>query len=210
MKKIISFSVWGDKENYLNGAFRNIMLARSFYPGWIPRFYHCGLSSEYVKKLQDMGAETIEKQFYKDAWFGLYWRFCPMYDDPEIERFIVRDTDARLSGREADAVEQWEESGKSFHIMRDNAAHNVPILGGMWGSIPGIIPDFADKIRGWMHTIQGCVDNPRGRYHDTDQQFLWNVVWPVVKNNHIAHGIHLFGGELPFRVINSDGYKVGT
>lgn len=133
-----------------------------------------------------------------------------MYDDPEIERFIVRDTDARLSGREADAVEEWIESGIPFHVMRDNAAHNVPILGGMWGSIPGLIPDFANKIRGWMQTIQGNKDNPRGRYHDTDQQFLWNVVWPVVRNNCLAHGINLFGWEKPFRVINADEYKVGT
>lgn len=210
MKKIISFSIWGTDKNYINGAFKNIALAKQFYPGWIPRFYYNGLSAEFVRRGMEQGAEFIEKPFYKDHWFGLYWRFCPMYDDMNIERFIVRDTDARLSAREADAVAEWIESKKPFHIMRDNKAHNIPILGGMWGAIPGCIPNFADNIRRWMQTVHGDPSNPRGRYHGTDQFFLEKFVWPHIKNNHIAHGITLFGGERPFRVENPDGYKVGT
>lgn len=211
MKNIISFSVWGDEKKYIDGALTNISLANKYYPDWIVRFY-CqeNMPSEYMSELQNRGCEIRPKQFYRDSWFGLYWRFCPMYDDSDINRFIVRDTDARISPREVDAVNEWIESEKPFHIMRDNQAHNVPILGGMWGSFPNIIPDFELKLKTWMQTIPGDDKNPRGRFHNTDQEFLWKYVWPVIKDNHIAHGIKYYGNEKPFRVNNSDNYKVGT
>ena len=41
--------------------------------------------------------------------------------------------DSRLSMREKNAVDEWLESGKSLHIMRDHPHHNFFILGGMWG-----------------------------------------------------------------------------
>ena len=39
MKKIISFSLWGDNTRYLFGAIQNIELAKIYYPDWICRFY---------------------------------------------------------------------------------------------------------------------------------------------------------------------------
>lgn len=211
MKKIISYSIWGDKPMYLEGALYNIELAKKFYPGWKVRFYYqSDMPNHFVTQLKLTGAECIPKQFYRDTWFGLYWRFCPMYDDPQVERFIVRDTDAKLSAREADAVQQWIESRKPFHIMRDNKEHNIEILGGMWGAIPGCIPDFDHNIRRWMQTVQGDPRNPRGRFHGTDQDFLKFHAWPIIKDNHIAHGIKYYKNELPFRIENPDGYKVGT
>jgi hypothetical protein len=64
--------------------------------------------------------------------FGMFWRFM-VYDDKEVERFIVRDTDSRLNTREKEAVDQWIESDKNLHIMRDHPQHGVLILGGTWG-----------------------------------------------------------------------------
>jgi hypothetical protein len=211
MKKIISYSIWGDSPMYLDGALNNIRLADKFYPGWTVRFYYQdNMPSKLLLQLKNAGAELKPKPFYRDAWFGLYWRFCPMYDDRDIERFIVRDTDAKISAREADAVQQWIESKKPFHIMRDNREHNIEILGGMWGAVPGCVPDFAVNIRRWMQTVHGDTKNPRGRFHGTDQDFLKVFVWPYIKDNHIAHGIKYYKNEIPFRVENPDGYKVGT
>lgn len=211
-KKVISFSIWGSDSSYWEGAFKNIDLAHKLYPGWIVRFYHDSTMpmADRQRFLRRLGVELIPKQYYRDPWFGLYWRFCPMYDDQTIERFVVRDTDARISPREVDAVNEWIESGKPFHIMRDNTAHNIPILGGMWGAIPGCIPKFADNIRRWMHNVKGDPKNTRGQFHGTDQDFLGQYAWPHIKNNHIAHGIKYLGNERPFRVENPDGYKVGT
>lgn len=209
--KIISFSIWGDNDKYLNGAKANIGLAKKHYPGWVVRFYHqADMPEAVLAPLREDGVELVPKGFYKDPWFGLYWRFCPMYDSPQIERFVVRDTDSPLSARDADAVKQWIDSGKPFHIMRDNPAHNIEILGGMWGSVPGLIPNFERALKGWIATVGGDKSNPVGRYHGTDQEFLKACVWPAVKDNHIAHGIKYLGNEIPFRVTNPCNFKVGT
>lgn len=211
MKRVVSMSVWGNDQKYISGALKNVALAAKHYPGWTLRFYHqADMSADIIKTLTDTGAEMRPKCFFTDPWFGLYWRFCPMYDDPKIERFIVRDTDSPLSEREADAVAEWIESKKPFHIMRDNTAHNIEILGGMWGSVAGLLPGFEKNLKAWMATVKGDRKNPSGRYHGTDQDFLKVFVWPHVKNNHIAHGIRFIGGERPFRVHNPGGFKVGT
>jgi hypothetical protein len=139
----------------------------------------------------------------------LYWRFEPMYDDPTIERFIVRDSDSRINGREADAVQEWIDSDLPFHIMRDNPAHNIEIMGGMWGAVPGIIPEFRQMMAQWVEELKPNPDNPKGLFHGTDQMFLCQHIWPYIRGCHLAHDEHFqyTGRERPFRVkLKRDGY----
>ena len=60
------------------------------------------------------------------------WRFLVL-GDPTVRKFASRDLDSQISGRERDAVRQWENSEFLFHGMRDHPHHYAPILGGMWG-----------------------------------------------------------------------------
>ena len=46
---------------------------------------------------------------------------------------MSRDLDSRLNDREQAAVQEWLNSKKEFHIMRDHPMHGWPILGGLWG-----------------------------------------------------------------------------
>ena len=63
MKKIISFSLWGDNPKYLTGAVENIKLQKEFYPDWICRFYiHNSVPSYIHHRLKNDGAEVIEKE----------------------------------------------------------------------------------------------------------------------------------------------------
>ena len=60
------------------------------------------------------------------------WRFLPFEN---VERFISRDADSRLSIREKLAVDKWIESDKTLHIMRDHPHHNVYIFAGLFGLV---------------------------------------------------------------------------
>ena len=55
MKKVISFSLWGDNPKYTIGAIRNAELIESIYPGWVGRFY-CGESvpTDIINKLKSL------------------------------------------------------------------------------------------------------------------------------------------------------------
>jgi len=78
----------------------------------------------------------------------MFWRFLPA-SDPDMDILIVRDTDSRLGLRERLAVNEWLESGKNFHIMRDHPQHGTLILGGMWECRKNVIPYMLGLVALW-------------------------------------------------------------
>jgi len=133
MKKIITFSLWGDNPFYTVGAIRNAELAKEFYPDWICRFY-IGNSTpqDVIDKLDSFDNTEIVLMNTDEGWDGMFWRFYPVTDS-DVDVMISRDVDSRITYREAAAVNEWLESGKTLHIMRDHPMHTEPIMGGMWG-----------------------------------------------------------------------------
>jgi len=214
MKKIISFSIWGPKDKYTKAALLNVELAKKIYPGWVCRFYVDETVPENIRETLAKESEVIMMP-KSDGNYGMFWRFMPL-DDLEIERFIVRDTDSRLNIREADAVQEWIESEKEFHCMRDNVAHDpVPICGGMWGATSKFINRFNYKqqLDRWLsNNVYRIFGHPRGKYFFIDQSFLADTAWPLVINKHIAHVSYDSkwpGNKKNFRVTNPDNSFVG-
>ena len=125
-KKVIAFSLWGDKPMYTIGAIRNAEISPEIYPGWICRFY-IGQSTpnEVVEKLSSLEHVEVVMMPEEGNSIGMFWRFLAA-SDPEVSVVISRDTDSRLNEREKLAVDQWLASDKIFHIMRDHPAHGVP------------------------------------------------------------------------------------
>ncbi len=212
MKKIISFSIWGKNPKYTLSAFKNIELAKELYPDWICRFYvDESVPREIREDLNDQA--EIRMMPKSDGHYGMFWRFLPL-DDLEVERFIVRDTDSRLSIRERAAVQEWEDSGKIFHMMRDNKWHNVvPICGGMWGATSQFRPGYSTLLSKWL-SLNGhrIFSHPRGKYFFTDQSFLAEAIWPLIINKHIAHESvpsTYPGDKRKFPVENPDGMFIG-
>ena len=60
--------------------------------------------------------------------------------DAFVDYFSSRDTDSLLIEREREAVDEWIENKKLYHIMRDSFSHNTEILG-------GLVIEFFIKIR---------------------------------------------------------------
>jgi hypothetical protein len=175
MKKVISFSLWGDNPKYTIGAIKNAELIDTIYPGWIGRFY-CGKSVpidiiEILKTYTNV--EVIEMEENGD-WSGMFWRF---YACEDSDVMISRDTDSRLNLREKNAVDEWLNSDKDFHIMRDHPYHNALILGGMWGVRNGILKNIVDLIKNYN----------KGDFWQVDQNFLREQIYPIVVNTSFVH-----------------------
>jgi len=181
-KKVISFSLWGDKTKYTHGALNNAIYAKTIYPEWTLRMYvREDVPFQIVEKLNDLGVEIVPKPLGGGDWRGLFWRF-EVADDPDVSRFIIRDTDSIVNWREKAAVDEWIESGQAFHCMRDNVAHNKPILGGMWGSVGGVLSNVTTSYESYCKHLGDNIGN-RG----PDQVYLEKFIWPLVKKHHIAH-----------------------
>jgi hypothetical protein len=177
MTKIISFSLWGNDPKYCQGAIKNADLAAEIYPDWTCRFY-CGASvhSNIISNLLDRDNTDILCHGQDGDWTGMFWRFEPASEN-DVEAMISRDCDSRLSYREKAAVDEWIESDKGFHIMRDHPWHGSKILGGMWGVKRGVLSDMRNLMSNW---------DQQNRWQ-TDQDFLNEVIYPRIVNDSMVH-----------------------
>ena len=177
MKKIISFSLWGNNPKYTIGAIKNAELALSVYPDWICRYY-IGKSTpkEIINKLSDYKNTELFILNEKGNWSGMFWRFYAA-TDPSVDVMISRDTDSRLSAREKCAVDEWIASNNIFHIMRDHPFHRTEILGGMFGIKKNAIPNLQNLINEYN----------KGDFWQVDQNFLREKVYPLIHHKSTVH-----------------------
>jgi hypothetical protein len=185
MKKLVCFSLWGDNPKYTIGAIRNAESIRKIYPGWTARFY-CGTSvpTNIIQELLNLNVEIVNMGVPGD-WSGMFWRFEAIAE-PDVEVMLSRDTDSRLSFREAKAVDQWLSTDKLFHVMRDHPEHNTQILGGMWGARKPILQDMKQLLKSYK----------KEDFWQVDQNFLREVVWPRVAYTVCTHDP--FFAKVPF------------
>lgn len=138
MKRIVSFSVYGDAPIYNIGAIKNAQLMEQVYPEWeMLVYYDNTVPHETLESLQKLNVHTVDMS--DKNIFKMFWRYY-IIDDKSVEYSIFRDTDSRISHREARLVNEWIDQGKSLHVMRDHPAHKIcygsykkGMLGGMWG-----------------------------------------------------------------------------
>ena len=183
--KLITFSLWGQDPKYLVGAIKNAELARTIYPGWICRFYvGSSVPSAIINKLSTFSnVQIVAKEEWGD-WRGMYWRFEPA-SESNVEVMISRDTDSRLNFRERAAVDEWLESDKGFHIMRDHPWHKFPVLGGMWGVKKGVVSNMVDLIQEFGGTDE----------YGTDYVFFAKKVLPSLHRDQIMIHDEFFEGK---------------
>ena len=176
MKKIISFSIWGDNPKYTIGAIKNVKLAHTIYPDWICRFY-VGKSTpqDIIEELKSNSNVEVVLMDEDGDWNGMFWRFFPISED-DVEIMISRDSDSRLSFREKSCVDEFINSDKLFHNMNDHPFHNG-IMGGMWGAKNGILNEMKSLIDAWPKTNQW----------QTDQSFLNNIIASIVSDTIMIH-----------------------
>lgn len=180
MKKIISFSLWGDLPTYNIGAIKNAILAKKYYSSFECWFYihEESVPIETINQLKGFeNCKIILKTGDLSIVKPMMWRFEAI-DDPDVEIMMSRDTDTRILQREIVAVNEWLNSDKVFHIMRDHPHHTFCILGGMFGTRK------IAQIQNWKK----CIDNVNQvGMRDYDQDFLKTHIYPIIKNNSMIH-----------------------
>ena len=201
-RNIIAFSLYGTERTYLEGAVRNAVAAHFLYPEWTCRFYvDASVPAAVVKELVAQGAEVKRVEGLPAARFGTFWRFL-IADEPKVDRYLVRDCDACLNLRERSAVEDWIESGRHFHVMRDAITHTELILAGMWGGVREALPPMGEAM------IDFSKNAPLSR--TADQQFLRERVWPTVRQSVLVHDSNFpFGGSCDFPARGPSWQRVG-
>lgn len=180
-KKVISFALWGDNPDYLQGAVENIKILHEgeLYIGWEPRiYYNVDIDTNYIKELQGLGAKMVPMVAANTS-DNMFWRFIPMLDK-DVSLFVSRDCDSRLNDKEYQAVLEWEKSDKILHSMKDHANHQwPPVLGGMFGV------KLVETID-WKNIYANLLLYRRGKYGD-DQMALMTL-YSITNTRFLIHG----------------------
>jgi hypothetical protein len=197
----LSFSLWGDNPIYTIGAIKNAELWKIIYPDWkMIVYYDDTVPEDIILKLDELGVETIKND---TEIYGCFWRFL-ISDRDDCEYAVFRDCDSRISIREKMAVDEWINSKKTIHVMRDHPAHATPfgtnglgVLAGMWGIKGNVIP-FKEMI---LKFLIGKTN-----YYGIDQTFL-KTIYLTFENDKISHDE--FFEKNPFPIKREPGEFVG-
>lgn len=179
--KVVSYSLYGDNPMYTIGCIKNAILKNELFPDWeMWVYYNETVPRDIIDQLKDYGVKLI-KQEEDNGYINSMWRFLPM-DEPNLKYYICRDCDSRISERDVIAVNEWIESDKDFHIIRDHPiGHYWPINAGMWGAKGGVINKFKDIINNYIQ------NNFRTYDKSIDQHFLKDIVYPLIGENCLVH-----------------------
>lgn len=172
MNKIFSMSVWGSNPRYTVGVKKQIELCKKYLPDWTIRLY-----VDNLLYYQEEGIDIVE---VKDNTNGVFWRFLPMFENPE-NIVLSRDTDSRLTFREIKCIEEWITSDKILHTFKDHESHyEFPIMAGGFG-YKGM---FDSKLLDLMNIYMR-----QSPMYLIDQIYLRDHVWPIVHNNCLIHSM---------------------
>jgi protein O-GlcNAc transferase len=173
MVKLLTMSVWGDNPRYIYGAKAQVRLASEFYPDFKTLIYTDN-ATNFLGMKPWWNVDIIER---KDD-NGVFWRFEPLFDSDQ-NIVIVRDSDGRITHREAKAVKEWLQSDKKFHTFRDHESHfEYPIIACAFG-YKGRLPD--------QQLSQMMAIKSQPFYYTNDQVYLRDFVWPIVKDDSMVH-----------------------
>lgn len=189
MKKVVSFCLYGCNATYIIGMKENIKLAKQYYSEWELRIYHNNsVPEKYINEYKELDAvcilcENIGEN--KLNWEGMFWRWFPL-NDSSVDIWISRDADSRLSEREAKIVDEWIDSGKTLHCIRDHRCHFNYIMGGMFGINNKL---FHEKYT--FQTVSQIIKELsvyyKERPYNVDQIFLNDNLWKILKDDVMAH-----------------------
>ena len=172
---ILSYSLWGDAPCYNYGMLENALMAREYYKNSSIYIYTKmdTVMPEVLNLLQEIPYVKIIPSNTNCMYSA---RFAPCFEsDLPV---LSRDADSRITSRESAAVQEWLESNKDFHIMRDHPlGHWSSIMGGMFGVRNGAMKPFREAFEeGIRDTQWNC-----------DQGFLNKHVYPKVISNAFIH-----------------------
>ena len=177
MKKVLSFSLFGNNDLYTIGAIENARLSSLIYKDWETRFYvGDDINIDIVNQLKSHNVKVIICDRI-NQYDGLFWRFKPYYDE-DVLVWVSRDCDSRISHLEKACVDEWLGTDKSAHIIRDAHNHSYEIMAGMFGLNNKL---FKERY-GILNFINDSSDN-----REDDQTLLKNKLWTLIINDHLCH-----------------------
>ena len=195
MKKIISFSLYGSNPRYTENALINADKILEIYPEWLMRvYYDSTVPNNIIDKLKKNNHVELINMDNSEIKNKMLWRFIVLLDE-STDIYIIRDIDSHISLREKYAVDEWIDSKKKFHCMRDHPSHcNYAMSGGMWGGHYDI---------NLVHIFNNNFLNYNYNKYILDMNLLNYNFWDYIKKDVLVHDsfqLKIYGDCLSFPI----------
>ena len=201
MVNVFSFCLYGSNPKYTLGMIENVKIINDKFNGWYIYIYYNNVPENILKQLQLYNNVVLIKSTYTNHKTMLD-RFKAI-DNVDVDIMMVRDADSRIHDRDIWAINQFINSTKKLHIIRDHRYHQRPIMGGIFGMKKGLINfNIENAIK--------LFEPQHADIYQVDQNFLQYFIYPTaIKNNdYLLHGHTIAGNEIltpfPFPVVNND------
>jgi len=183
MKSVFSFSLFGNEDKYCKGLLKNITIIEEKFPGWEVWVY-CGdgIPEDILLELHDHSCVRLIPT-NEQGLVNKFYRFFAI-DNAEVQTCIVRDADSRIYDRDYGCIQDFLNSDKAVHIIRDHPNHHHRMMAGMWGCKKSMLhllpyPMFISFVQ-WR---QSKISNEFW----SDTQFLCDLVYPYVWQHSLIH-----------------------
>jgi hypothetical protein len=199
--KVFSFCLFGSNPKYTLGMIENIKIINEKFEEWYTYIYYNNVPQDIINVIKEYTNVVLLESKYTGQKTTLD-RFKPI-DNIDVEVMMVRDADSRIHDRDCWAINEFLNSNKKLHIIRDHKYHQRPIMAGLFGIKNGLIEfNIEDKLKNFE------VNNKNE--YQVDQNFLALYIYPIaLKNsNYLLHGNKIYANEInipfPYPVKNND------
>lgn len=200
MISVFSFCLYGHNPKYTLGMIENVKIINDKFNDWYIYIYYNNVPENILEQLQLYNNVVLIKSSYTNHKTMLD-RFKPI-DNIDVDIMMIRDADSRIHDRDLWAINEFINSDKKLHIIRDHRYHQRPIMGGLFGMKKGFI-DFNIE-----NAIKIFEPNHEDAYQ-VDQNFLEHFIYPIAikTNNYLLHGHKISDNEIstPFSIPVTNG-----
>jgi hypothetical protein len=191
MNKVFSFSLYdsgkyygGDKNKYTYNMVANVLIGEKLFPDWKIYVYYDNTITEniinFLKNAKNVVAIDMTGHWLSEC-DKMMWRNLAI-DNNSLDVVCIRDCDGWLSYREKVLLDDWINSEKDIHIIRDHCWHAGKIGGGLWGRKVALKLNIEDKMKDYF------LKNKSHQSHSgEDQDFLTDHFYERYKDNTIVY-----------------------
>jgi len=164
------------------------ILSRHFPNARVQIYIADDVPNEIIGRLLEIPQVRIVRGPRKKGILNMFDRFTAI-DDPDCTLMFVRDADSRPHARDLACMEDFIQSDKLLHIIRDHYWHRIiHIPGGLWGIRKIALNErMSVKIDRWLKSKRTLIPTNSQTVKNDDQLFLKKAIYPVLKSRAMIH-----------------------
>ena len=179
---VFSFCIYGNNIKYLRGLEENLKIINEKLPEFYSYIYFSNdvqeLYYEIYSKYKNVKIHKIDKNGPE----LMLYRILTLDIDDKVDVSFSRDIDSRINDRDIWTINEFLNSNKYFHIIRDHYYHKNTIMGGSFGMKRKEFFSISKELESWKES------NKITKYdYGTDEQFLRERVYDMIKNDVLIH-----------------------